>query len=93
MARYGGEEFILVLPETDLTGATTAAERFRKNVREMVTRAGEKDIRITASFGIAALDPEGDSSLLTTDDLIRAADQCLYQAKDRGRNTCIGTAL
>ena len=93
MARYGGEEFILVLPETDLTGATAAAERFRKNVREMVTRAGDKDIRITASFGIAALDPEGDSSLLTTDDLIRAADQCLYQAKDRGRNTCIGTAL
>jgi two-component system cell cycle response regulator len=93
MARYGGEEFIIVLPETDLKGAIAAAERFRTSVRDMANPIGDRDIRITASFGIAALDPETDKSWLTTDDLIRAADQCLYQAKERGRNQSIGTTL
>ncbi len=93
MARYGGEEFIIVLPETDLKGGMAAAERFRTSVRDLGTRVGDQDIRITVSFGVAALDPEIDQSWMTTDDLIRAADQCLYQAKDRGRNQCVGTTL
>ncbi|MBC2713883.1 MAG: diguanylate cyclase [Desulfobacteraceae bacterium] len=93
MARYGGEEFIIVLPETDLNGATAAAERFRSRISKLVTHAEGKDIQLTASFGIAAISHEGDKSYLTTDDLIQAADRCLYQAKDRGRNKCIGASI
>jgi diguanylate cyclase (GGDEF)-like protein len=93
MARYGGEEFVVVLPETDLNGATIAAERFRSRISQLVTPIEGNDIQITASFGIAAITHENDKSYLTTDDLIKAADRCLYQAKDRGRNKCIGTSI
>jgi two-component system cell cycle response regulator len=93
MARYGGEEFIFVLPETDLSGAMAAAERFRSRIAGLVTPVDDKDIAITASFGIAAIDQEGDKSDLVTDDLIKAADRCLYQAKEQGRNKCIGIAI
>lgn len=93
MARYGGEEFLIALPETDLNGGTAAAERFRQRIEELVIHADGKDIQITASFGVAAIDQNGDKSYLTTDDLIKAADRCLYQAKDRGRNKCIGASI
>ncbi len=93
MARYGGEEFIFVLPETDLTGAHAAAERFRSTIAGLVTPFEGNDLAITASFGIAAIDQEGDKSHLTTDDLIKAADRCLYKAKELGRNKCIGTSI
>ena len=93
MARYGGEEFLIVLPETDLNGATIAAERFRSKISQLITHAEGNDIQVTASFGIAAITYEDDKSHITTDDLIKAADRCLYQAKDRGRNKCIGTSI
>ncbi len=93
MARYGGEEFLIALPETDLNGGTAAAERFRQRIENLVIHADGKDIQITASFGVAAINQEGDKSYLTTDDLIKAADRCLYQAKDRGRNKCIGASI
>jgi diguanylate cyclase (GGDEF)-like protein len=93
MARYGGEEFLIALPETDLNGGNAAAERFRQRIEELVIHADGKDIQITASFGVAAINQDGDKSYLTTDDLIKAADRCLYQAKDRGRNMCIGASI
>ncbi|MCD6584362.1 MAG: diguanylate cyclase [Desulfobacteraceae bacterium] len=93
MARYGGEEFLIVLPETDLNGATIAAERFRSKISQLITHAEGNDIQVTASFGIATITYEDDKSHITTDDLIKAADRCLYQAKDRGRNKCIGTSI
>ena len=93
MARYGGEEFIIVLPETPLEGAMAAAERFRATIAGAVISADGRDIQITASFGIAAIGQEGDKRHLTTEDFIKAADQCLYQAKQSGRNQCIGTAI
>ena len=93
MARYGGEEFLIALPETDLNGGIAAAERFRQRVEKLVIHADGKDLQITASFGVSAIDQEGDKSNLITDDLIKAADRCLYQAKDRGRNKCIGASI
>jgi len=93
MARYGGEEFLIALPETNLNGAIAAAERFRQRIEELMIPAEGTEIQITASFGVSAIDQEGDKSYLTTDDLIKAADRCLYQAKERGRNKCIGTSI
>jgi len=82
-----------VLPETDLNGATIAAERFRLLVADMMIPVEDHTIKITSSFGIASISHDTDKTYLTTEDMIQAADRCLYKAKDRGRNRTIGTAI
>jgi diguanylate cyclase (GGDEF)-like protein len=80
--RWGGEEFMLVLPGTDAGGAQQLAERIRDYVegRTLLTPEGVP-IRITASFGVAELDPAQEP-----EDLVRAADSALYAAKRAGKN-------
>jgi diguanylate cyclase (GGDEF)-like protein len=72
-ARYGGDELAVILPETDLDGATAIAE----DIRRALGGAG-----VTVSIGVAALKPaQGDA-----DALIEAADVGLYAAKRTGKN-------
>jgi two-component system cell cycle response regulator len=86
-ARYGGEEFIVVLPETNLSGAVACAERLRREISECVTEIDGPEIRYTASFGVAGFTPSDQKEDLTmAEALIKKADQCLYQAKKDGRN-------
>lgn len=93
MARYGGEEFFIVLPETDLSGATIVAERLRLLTADMMIPSVSGTVKITASFGIAAWHHESPGSSVTPDDMISAADSCLYKAKEKGRNQTIGTMI
>lgn len=93
MARFGGEEFIIVLPETDLKGATALAERLRSLVEALITPVDGVDIRVTASFGIAAIVHDTDKTHLPSDEMVKAADLCLYQAKERGRNQTVGICI
>jgi diguanylate cyclase (GGDEF)-like protein len=83
-ARYGGEEFCCLLPQTDLTGASTLAERFRKVIEEMAITCQKHNINITISLGVAEF--FDDDSIET---LLRKADQALYQAKNSGRNRVV----
>jgi len=92
VARYGGEEFLIVLPETGLNGAKVVSERLRHKVSEE-TPDEENTIKITASFGIASLTHGEDNSYLNATELIKAADKCLYQAKEQGRNRTVGISL
>ncbi len=92
VARYGGEEFLIVLPETGLNGAKIVSERLRHKVSEE-TPDEENTIKITASFGIASLTHGEDNSYLNATELIKAADKCLYQAKEQGRNRTVGISL
>jgi len=108
IARYGGEEFIIVLPETDYSGAEAVTERLRRMTREMTIQTHRGDIRIEASFGVVSIENHSNNSgsstkppelqpaspeVLTTENLIDRADQCLYQAKEAGRNCYIGTVI
>jgi diguanylate cyclase (GGDEF)-like protein len=86
-ARYGGEEFVLVLPETTLEGARHTGERVRAMVAERSFQFEERAFNITVSIGIAATNGE---EPLTPNDLVRRADEKLYQAKHAGRNRVAG---
>ena len=83
LARYGGEEFLLVLPSTHFGGALTVADRVWRAVGLVPIRAGGKDVKITVSVGVA-LYPSRD--VKTKDELVKAADRALMQAKDDGRD-------
>lgn len=75
-SRYGGDEFALLLPNADVETALAVAERIRAAIAAE-TLAG---FRLSGSFGVAAFPLHGS----TTTDLIRAADDALYRAKQRG---------
>jgi two-component system cell cycle response regulator len=86
MARYGGEEFLIVLPETDVQGASCLAERLRGAISQKVIKVREREIRITASFGVTGLDPTTPYEEVSPEEMISQADKLLYQAKQEGRN-------
>jgi diguanylate cyclase (GGDEF)-like protein len=88
--RYGGEEFCVLLPETDLDGATRIAERIRTRVSKLELRIGEGVLRTTISVGIAAYPSDYPG---TVQGFLEKADQALYLAKQTGRNRVISTAL
>jgi diguanylate cyclase (GGDEF)-like protein len=83
IGRFGGEEFLVVLPGCDLKSAREAAERMRQSIESAPIATEEEEIPVTASFGLATHDAQDSVS---TQALIRAADDALYRAKRQGRN-------
>jgi diguanylate cyclase (GGDEF)-like protein len=88
-ARYGGEEMAVALPGTDLDGAFLFAERVRRSIEtlEVPLIDGDGTLKVTASFGAAALEPE--QAKAHKDDLVAAADAALYRAKRSGKNRTV----
>ena len=85
LARYGGEEFVIILPETTREQAIIVAEKLRCAVEAAAfVKAGES-YKVTASFGIGAL-VGNDEVVPANNELIKMADDALYEAKNRGRN-------
>lgn len=85
--RYGGEEFVLVLPETNLNVAYQRAEDLRsviENDKKMIYKDKELPI-VTISLGIAVFPADGE----TVNELMNAADNALYEAKEQGRNRVV----
>ncbi len=80
--RIGGEEFAVILPETPLDDAVTAARRLQNAVAEKVFNIGENSLSITVSIGIAMVSGKG----TVLDDFLKHVDEALYLAKNRGRN-------
>ncbi|MFK7604392.1 GGDEF domain-containing protein [Deinococcus sp. SM5_A1] len=77
--RWGGEEFIMLLPGLAKPDVLVVAERLRREICDQPLA----DLDITASFGVASYRGLKD----TTDQLFGRADQCMYDAKNAGRNT------
>ncbi|MBU0674272.1 MAG: GGDEF domain-containing protein [Proteobacteria bacterium] len=85
-ARYGGEEFCLLLPGNDAEGARQVAERIRREVENKTIDYKGIPIRFTVSLGVTVLNADSSDSPA---DMIKRADQALYQAKEGGRNRVV----
>ena len=82
LARYGGEEFAIVLPEVELVGARTFAEKCRQLVEKHRFSFDGEVIQVTVSLGVTTTF----GPLISHTEMIRRADIALYQAKRSGRN-------
>jgi diguanylate cyclase (GGDEF)-like protein len=85
VGRFGGEEFLIVLPETDATGAVTAATRILNSVRAGHHGYLGAGWHITVSIGLAEFAIDGRS----VSELIEVADRSLYEAKREGKNRLV----
>ncbi len=87
ICRYGGEEFAIILPETNMAEGRIAAERLRRIVEETVFEKQEvlPKKNFTVSMGLASFPDDSQSA----DELLKKADDALYQAKKTGKNRLI----
>ena len=83
IGRYGGEEFCVILPRTTIEVAAEVMERIRRVVDEHEFSNKDAVLHRTVSIGLASADR---SDRYGSDDLIRMADEALYEAKRSGRN-------
>ncbi|UYO62355.1 diguanylate cyclase [Acetobacterium wieringae] len=88
VVRYGGEEFIVLLAETDKEEALSNAHRLLKKVEALAIPHEGSVVKncITVSIGVATLLPDHHSR---HEDLVKMADEALYQAKSNGRNQVV----
>ena len=85
LGRIGGEEFAIFLPQTDLEGAMSLAEKIRVTIEALHLQAGGTPLRVTSSLGVAVGKP-GEMGLK---EALQCADQAMYQAKSLGRNRVV----
>jgi diguanylate cyclase (GGDEF)-like protein len=87
VARWGGDEFLVLLPETDLEGGNTVAEKIRSRINTVPFYYRDTLISVTATFGVGVCEPNSGIG-----SVIRKADQALYQGKQSGRDRIILTS-
>ncbi|MEN8803747.1 MAG: diguanylate cyclase [Thiogranum sp.] len=85
VGRYGGEEFCIILPGVGCADAVVIAERLRIRVKGASQGRFTASVRITASFGVAALTED----IGNPGELVNCADKALYTAKESGRNRVV----
>lgn len=83
--RYGGEEFILLLLRADFQGVLRKMNDLRRRIESEVISLGIEKLRVTISIGIAHFPSDANNAA----ELIAAADQSLYWAKEHGRNQVV----
>jgi len=88
-ARYGGDEFVVLLPETDPTGAYVLAEKVRIGVTDLDVPVSGSRIQPSISVGVVSFPDDG----RTSDELLINADQAMYASKRGGKNRVMGFPL
>ena len=84
LCRFGGEEFMMLLNDAALEGAHKTVSRIQADIAAGRVPTIKGDVSVTASFGIAVVDPRS----LDLESAFRLADEALYEAKNSGRD-CI----
>ena len=90
VGRYGGEEFVVILPGIGESEAHELGTRICDHVRASAIDVGEYEVSVTVSIGIAAA--AENTRIGSTRELIFAADQAMYFAKQSGRDLCVGAS-
>jgi len=83
--RLGGDEFVIVMPDADAASAYAIAEKLRIAIRALKFANAHPPLSVSASFGVALLDPGTDD----LEALITKTDEALYEAKRKGRNRSV----
>lgn len=86
IGRYGGEEFFFILPEVNLEGARSTAERLRDVIASTPVEIDGGSLMVSASLGIAEVKP----GWKRLEEIIHVADLAAYRAKSSGRNRVDG---
>ena len=85
VGRWGGEEFLMILPDTPLQNAKNLAERLRSDISEAEFMGTTKPIQLTISIGVSS-----SKGCVTTDEILKKADDALYVAKATKNATAVG---
>lgn len=88
-ARYGGDEFVVLLPETDPTGAFVLAEKIRIGVHELDLDLPDDTVKPSLSVGVVSYPDDGN----TADELMISADGAMYASKRAGKNRVTGVNM
>ena len=83
--RYGGEELVMIMPETNIEGAVIPVQRLRRMVEDYDFEYNGVKAKVTVSIGLTM----NYSSLSSSADILKSADEALYKAKEGGRNRVI----
>jgi len=86
IVRYGGEEFIIALPGASQSDSVEIAENIRRLISETIVKDGLQHIHFSASFGATSFPEDNVDGL---EELIKHADDALFQAKEQGRNQVV----
>jgi two-component system, cell cycle response regulator len=85
LARSGGDEFVIVMPETDLEGANSAAQKLRRVLATPPLIVHERPLKMTVSIGVAGSETRREKPDTTALDLLLEADRGLYASKQSGK--------
>jgi diguanylate cyclase (GGDEF)-like protein len=88
-ARYGGDEFVVLLPETDPSGAFVLAEKIRQGIAELRVDIAGTSIQPSVSIGVVSYPDDG----RTSDELMITADESMYRSKRSGKNRVTGVPV
>lgn len=91
VGRFGGEEFVLILPDTDIQGACAIAENIRGEMAQRkISYEAEDPALLSLTFGVVSV---CGGQIVSNEQLIKQADDALYQGKRQGRNCVVSLAF
>ncbi len=85
VCRWGGEEFFFLLPETNLKNGILFAEKLRETLEETPFIYKGQKIKVTGSIGLSSYNAD----TRDLEDCLKNADDCMYEAKNSGRNKVV----